>query len=711
MKSGFLFLFPEVEDPDVAIIIQREGDKPLEECKPSMWRRVSTLECGHVADVCPLSLQYVNCFEIWDKEGCNDEAPPENVMSQLARQRWKLHSQKLQKRQDNSKQMLDARYRRATQNKVDVSVQVEYCSILFSGNAQTTFAITSSYPETDPKITLGVHFLLECVRNLQMKAPRYDEKMYDISSILYLSSPKTYRLLRQMFCLPATSSLHRKYGQQTKKLKNELLNISNLQETLTSLKTEITNLRNTGLQVNPKFTLAIDAFCFRSFAGPSLNLPKERREKNVLDNEEGLMIVQQDQLQFNHGFVFLLIAHDYRLPVKIVHLAANKGGAYNKGIDEKAEAIRKVANELELRIWFRATDGDPGMNAAHDTFYAKFLQGRGANFGSLVTYLHAQLSQDRNLWIPITDPLHALKNMRARLIKHSLQLFPSCPHTSIEEIRRVLALGPVLDDESQIGKMRDCYVVGLFTFRNVSELLKEGQYVAACFLLPFACWMGAIFSVDMDLSFRLFCVELSFQLIRIYFGEFEQLKAEKVPVKATGDSCITFATTQAATRMLNTLASFGVALSFSDENIRMDSLGTHLVENMIGIARATSSDPRFERIVETYTTAERRKRLAAKLGLTIHIPGRVNHGGCKVDPDHQCAGRRLVSKPWDWKVDDLVQLCVYMCNPDVVEAISDDVAGFIAELDSVAQAVDRRVYSVNEAANSGIMARLIQFRH
>ena len=70
-----------------------------------------------------------------------------------------------------------------------------------------------------------------------------------------------------------------------------------------------------------------------------------------------------------------------------------------------------------------------------------------------------------------------------------------------------------------------------------------------------------------------------------------------------------------------------------------------------------------------------------------------------------------MSKPKDWKVDDLVQLCVYMCNPDVVEAISDDVAGFIAELDSVAQAVDRRVYRVNEAANSRIMARLIQFRH
>ena len=70
-----------------------------------------------------------------------------------------------------------------------------------------------------------------------------------------------------------------------------------------------------------------------------------------------------------------------------------------------------------------------------------------------------------------------------------------------------------------------------------------------------------------------------------------------------------------------------------------------------------------------------------------------------------------MSKPKDWKVDDLVQLCVYMCHPDVVEAISDDVAGFIAELDSVVQAVDRRVYRVNEAANSGIMARLIQFRH
>ena len=80
---------------------------------------------------------------------------------------------------------------------------------------------------------------------------------------------------------------------------------------------------------------------------------------------------------------------------------------------------------------------------------------------------------------------------------------------------------------------------------------------------------------------------------------------------------------------------FGVALTLGAENIRMDALGTHLVENAIGLARAASSDPRYERIIQTYARAEVKKEIAADLGVTLHVQGRVNHGGCKVDPDYQ----------------------------------------------------------------------------
>ena len=127
----------------------------------------------------------------------------------------------------------------------------------------------------------------------------------------------------------------------------------------------------------------------------------------------------------------------------------------------------------------------------------------------------------------------------------------------------------------------------------------------------------------------------------------------------------------------------------------------------------SSSDPRYERIVATYTNAEMRKRAAARLGLTIHIPGRINQGGCKVDPDYQRGPKeasQVVSKPDEWRVDDLLNLLHGVCLPDTCTGLQDEMNQFLGELESVADALDQHEYQVTDAANSGIMARLIAFK-
>ena len=47
----------------------------------------------------------------------------------------------------------------------------------------------------------------------------------------------------------------------------------------------------------------------------------------------------------------------------------------------------------------------------------------------------------------------------------------------------------------------------------------------------------------------------------------------------------------------------------------------HLVKNAIGVAKATSADPRYERIVTTHAHGQLRKNLASELGITIYVPG------------------------------------------------------------------------------------------
>ena len=70
----------------------------------------------------------------------------------------------------------------------------------------------------------------------------------------------------------------------------------------------------------------------------------------------------------------------------------------------------------------------------------------------------------------------------------------------------------------------------------------------------------------------------------------------------------------------------------------------------------------------------------------------------------------VVSKPKEWRVDDLLNLLHGLCLPATRTGLVADMNQFLGELESVADALDKHEYQVNDAANSGIMARLIAFK-
>ena len=84
-------------------------------------------------------------------------------------------------------------------------------------------------------------------------------------------------------------------------------------------------------------------------------------------------------------------------------------------------------------------------------------------------------------------------------------------------------------------------------------------------------------------------------------------------------------------RMLHTCLAFGIALAYGPKHLRLDSLGTHLVENTIGQARTTSNGPKFETIVSAFAKSEVRKRLPLKYNIKLYVSRRINDGGAKVD--------------------------------------------------------------------------------
>ena len=230
--------------------------------------------------------------------------------------------------------------------------------------------------------------------------------------------------------------------------------------------------------------------------------------------EEKDRTIPQSQVELRYGFIMMLIPLDYRLPAKIVHLATSPAGSYSKDIGLIVDQVRQACNAAGLRVWFKATDGDPGVSQEHEAFYEHHVCGRDGRFASLVDKTHTWLRSDNSSYIPIADPLHVLKNIRSRLITYPIQLYPNSRTSEISEMREILKIGPALSDESQIGKMRDSYVTQLFTFENVQRLLRKGQYVHGFLILPFACWTTILFCPRISLKLRLFLVELAYHIIR-----------------------------------------------------------------------------------------------------------------------------------------------------------------------------------------------------
>ena len=159
-------------------------------------------------------------------------------------------------------------------------------------------------------------------------------------------------------------------------------------------------------------------------------------------------------------------------------------------------------------------------------------------------------------------------------------------------------------------------------------------------------------------------------------------------------------------RNINTLVAFGVAFIFGDDEMRMDALGTHLVENSIGLARQDSSDPRWERILTSFSHAEMRKRFAFQHGIKLYVQGRLNDGGCKLP---NAKSETLVRKNPEWRVENFIQCLFGCCRDDVRECCKDLLIEMIQEIKDIVGELDLHEYSCNDAANSSIMARIISF--
>ena len=576
----------------------------------------------------------------------------------------------------------------------------------------------------------------------------YDESFYDISILLYLQSAKCYKILRQVLPFPSKTCLMGKYRDC----------INDIKLALTSLE-HSDGLVDQLAGINGLATLAIDAFAFRSFRGGNPVTATAVGKKNSLDptqtgtpvhedarkafipthidkpaNEETIMKAMNSRAKNNtnkstfeestqclipvnnedrdpsadihtNGFIYLLVPHDSQQPTKILHIETAPNGCYNEHIDKIANGFMERLKSIGITCICKATDGDRGMTAQHDNFYAEFIQGYKGSFHNLLVDVRLKLDGVQT-FIPVSDPLHFLKCFRGRLIDFPIQVFPNTKPFTSWELEEVLQLGSALTDRTPLSRMRDSFVLQLFNFQTVLKLLDARKCSAAYPFMAFSCITSAILCVDLEQNLRLFLLEIAFHMFNNMLAKLPELKLQNVTEKRSKNS-VAVAVSEAhyIRRIMNTIVALGILVSLEDDHVRMDAIGTHLVENAIGIARSTSFDPRWCRILVTYACAELRKQIARKYGLTLYVHNRVNAGGCKLG-----SSPGNVKKPEEWRLEDILTMMYGCCFDEWLEAYTPFLCDFIDKLEELASVTRVKRVNSSEVANSQILSRLLAFK-
>ena len=159
--------------------------------------------------------------------------------------------------------------------------------------------------------------------------------------------------------------------------------------------------------------------------------------------------------------------------------------------------------------------------------------------------------------------------------------------------------------------------------------------------------------------------------------------------------------------MMHTCLALGISMSFGPKNVRLDAVGTHLVENAIGIARSISNSTKYESICSAFAIAELRKEIAKNYDIKLHILKRIDDGGSKIDT---LCDEGLKHPEW-WDAHDLVATCVEICSYDTRETCEAELLKFTQDLSDVLGRLQvQELRETSEVANSLILQRSYKFK-
>ena len=559
---------------------------------------------------------------------------------------------------------------------------------------------------------------------------RYHPIVLKFAYILRSYSAVCYEYLRQVLPFPSRQVLATRYKSVERRLEDSHQSFNGLDYIITSyFDRHPLPVMNEPLTC----TISIDAFSISVFerkavqlscigmASPELpafipdQLMSEKLEIGI-DLAEGDDGSGPHSLQEKCDSIFLVVLNplNWNQPSAILSAFSWKNGHADRDIVRLLlECITRL-KDYNIEVCALASDGDTGYSILHNAFAELWRDKRDKDFFDIFNCIclqgHYKVPIDKTMFtvraFPIADPLHALKIARSRVLEHTIYLAQGIAVSSADF--HIFEDKGWYRERTQLAKLSDFNAIMMFSPETILECLEHDEYGAASYLWPWVALMMVIRVPFLSLSCRCSLLNAAFNMFQFFYNQ--NLKKDfgphKVAVRGKDNDGVCFFEPSYLLRVLHLILCIYNILVNHPHQLRLSAMGSHINENIIGRIRVgCHGDPRFETVMRVIAKAEVRRLLQGELGVDYTVRGRDNVGGTKLDTGVTCdlEGINFVN-PTNTLIDALRSNC-----QEGAKHAFQELCEFLQIVKTRGSEVPK-LYKPNLSANSGIMARLLQFK-
>ena len=548
--------------------------------------------------------------------------------------------------------------------------------------------------------------------NLRSGRRRYEPVVMKFAYILRSYSAVCYDYMRRVLPLPSRQAIAANYKEVERKLTRCYEDPEQFDYVITSYfdRHPLPNM-NQPLTC----TLSIDAFSISVFENKFVENPENKFEVAVERvAEDELMMPKLPLRPCNSVFLLMLNPLNWNHPSAVLSAFPwQHGHAEHQIVKYILECVMRL-KKYNIEVCALATDGDSGYNILHDACGKLWMKSKFGNFLDILNKVIRGCSEVRigkslfrTKLLPIADPLHAIKIARSRVLSHVVFLAQGVVVS--ERSFKTFCEQSWFKDRTQLAKLSDFYAISMFDADTLLQCYEQSEYTAAIYLWPWLSLVLVIRSPFLSSNCRLSLLNSAFNMCQFFYNQ--DLKLDfgdsKVTTRAWKQSAgVSFFEPNYLLRVLHLIICLYNVLLNHNQQLRMSALGSHVNENVIGRIRvACHGNPRFDVVQRAIAKAEVRRVLQAELGIEHVIRGRDNVGGTKLDSGNPCD---LEGKDFVSLTDSLIQ-SLRTGSIEGAAAPLREICEFL-RLVSTRSKESYHIYQPNQAANCGVMARLIKFK-